>query len=248
MGWLDPIQTLTFAAAHTEKAWLGVSVLVLGMRQPVWNAKQLITLDVLSQGRFILGVGVGWMKEEFDVLEMPFDHRGARVDEQLEMFGQLFREQRPEHHGRFYDFPPIGFNPKPVHGRIPIWVGGHAEPAFRRAAKYGDDFHAIALHSNPTEVQEQWQAVQRECEAIDRDPSSITLSLRGSLHYGQHDLDDGSLHGTDDQIVDAVGQWEAIGAPEPRLVLRLRQRADPRRPAPAPADHRRRVHAGVPQH
>jgi len=211
MAWLDPIQTLTFAAAYTEKAMLGVSVLVLGMRQPVWNAKQLITLDVLSQGRFILGAGVGWMKEEFDVLEMPFDHRGARVDEQLEMFGKLFSEQRPEHHGRFYDFEPIGFNPKPVNDRIPIWIGGHAEPAFRRAAKYGDDFHAVALHSDPADVQGQWQKVQQHCEAMGRDPGSITLSLRASLRYGQHDLNDGSLHGSDDQIVEAVGQWAAIG-------------------------------------
>lgn len=211
MGWLDPIQTLTFAAACTEQVRLGVSVLVLAMRQPVWNAKQLITLDVLSQGRFILGVGVGWMKEEFDVLEMPWDHRGQRVDEQLEMFRTLFREQRPEHHGRFYDFEPIGFNPKPIRGRIPIWVGGHSAPAYRRAAVYGDDFHAVALHSSPAQVQQQWHAVQRDCEAVDRDPASITLSLRASLHYGQHGLDDGSLHGSDDQLVDTIAAWQGIG-------------------------------------
>ena len=211
MGWLDPIQTLTFAAACTERTLLGVSVLVLGMRQPVWNAKQLITLDVLSEGRFILGAGVGWMKEEFDVLEMPWDHRGKRVDEQLEIFRTLFSEERPVHHGRFYDFEPIGFNPKPVNGRIPIWVGGHSDPAYKRAATYGDDFHAVALYSDPTAVQAQWREVQRHCEAMGRDPASITFSLRASLRYGQHDLDDGSLHGSDDQLVEAIGRWEAIG-------------------------------------
>jgi alkanesulfonate monooxygenase SsuD/methylene tetrahydromethanopterin reductase-like flavin-dependent oxidoreductase (luciferase family) len=84
--WLDPLGTLLFVAACTERLRLGTTVLILGYRPPVQTAKLLATLDVLSEGRAILGVGVGWMREEFEALGMPFDHRGARGDEQLEIF------------------------------------------------------------------------------------------------------------------------------------------------------------------
>src|SRR5947209_7399485 len=111
--WLDPLGTLLFVAACTERVRLGTTVLILGYRPPVQTAKLLATLDMLSGGRLILGAGVGWMREEFEVLGMPFDHRGARADEQLEVFEALFSQEHPSYEGRFYRFPPVGFEPKP---------------------------------------------------------------------------------------------------------------------------------------
>ena len=140
--WLDPLATLAFTAAVTERVRLGTTVQIMGYRPPVLSAKFWATLDQLSEGRAILGVGVGWMEEEFNALGMPFDHRGARANEQLKAYDVLFQDQSPSYQGRFYSFPEVSFLPKPVHGHIPIWIGGHTAPAFRRAAKYGDGLHA----------------------------------------------------------------------------------------------------------
>ena len=144
MAWLEPIGTLLFVAGITEQIKLGQTVLIMGYRPPVQTAKLIATLDVLSQGRAILGAGVGWMREEFEVLGMPFDHRGKRADEQLEIFERLFADETPSYDGEFYSFPEIRFEPKPVQDRIPVWIGGASEPAFRRTARFGDCFHAAA--------------------------------------------------------------------------------------------------------
>ena len=211
IAWLDPLGTLCFAAACTERVALGISVLVLGLRPPVQTAKLIATLDVLSGGRLILGIGVGWMEEEFEAVGMPWDHRGARADEQLEVFDALFTQDRPEHHGRFYEFERIGFNPKPIRGRVPIWVGGSSPAAYRRAARYGDNFHSVASTTPPSEVQQQWEAVHRFAEEQGRDPDSVALSLRAWLRYGAEDIGDGSFSGSDDQIVESIERWAAIG-------------------------------------
>src|SRR5205085_11779735 len=108
MPWLDPLGTLFFVAGCTERVRLGTTVLILGYRPPLLTAKAVASLDVVSGGRTILGVGVGWMKEEFDILGMPFDHRGARGDEQLELFAALFSAASPSYDGRYYTVPPIG--------------------------------------------------------------------------------------------------------------------------------------------
>ena len=128
MSWLDPLGTLFFVAGVTERLKLGVTVLILGYRWPILTAKAWASLDVLSEGRALVGVGVGWMREEFEVLGMPFDHRGARADEQLELYEACFTQDRPSYDGRYYQIPEIGFAPKPVQQPMPIWVGGDTEP------------------------------------------------------------------------------------------------------------------------
>src|SRR6478736_6231527 len=107
MPWIDPLGTLFFVAACTERLQLGATVLILGYRPPMLTAKAMASLDVLSGGRAILGVGVGWMKEEFDVLGMPYDHRGKRADEQLALFERFFTEAEPSFQGEFYDVMPV---------------------------------------------------------------------------------------------------------------------------------------------
>lgn len=176
MGWLDPIGTLTFIAGCTQRVRLGTTVLILPYRPPVATAKQLATLDVVSGGRLILGVGVGWMAEEAAVLGMPWDHRGARADEQLEIFARLFADETPSYDGEYYNFPSVGFEPKPIQQPLPVWVGGATPAAFRRAARFGHGFHAA--FQPLAVVEREWAAVRTECEALGRDPAELTLSLR----------------------------------------------------------------------
>ncbi len=209
MPWLDPLGTLMFVAARTERLKLGTTVLILGYRPPVLTAKFWASLDVLSEGRTLLGVGVGWMKEEFDVLGMPYDHRGARGDEQLAVFDRLFSDGNPSFDGRFYQFPEIGFSPKPVQSPVPIWVGGNSDAAFRRTARYGHCFHA-AFQKRGTVV-EEWAAVRAACEAIGRDPGEVELSIRLYLDPDARMEPAKSIQGSADQMAATVADWAAIG-------------------------------------
>jgi len=209
MPWLDPIGTLMFVAAVTEKLRLGSTVLILGYRPAVLTAKMIATLDALSEGRTILGVGVGWMKEEFDVLSMPFDQRGARANEYLELFEVLFNEPNPSFNGRFHQIPEIGFSPKPVQPKIPIWVGGHSNAAFERTVRFGDAFHAAF---QPLEkVEAEWAEIAAVCEKHGRSRSELELSVRLHLDPTGRMPADKSIQGSAEQMADTVGQWSDIG-------------------------------------
>lgn len=209
MGWLDPIGTLLFVAGCTTRIRLGTTVLILPYRLPVATAKQLATLDVVSAGRLILGVGVGWMAEEAAVLGMPWDHRGRRADEQLEIFRQLFTEATPSFEGEFYQFPKVGFEPKPVQDPVPVWVGGSTPAAFRRAARFGHGFHAAF---QPLDVVErEWSAVRAACESAGRDPAELTLSLRLYLDPDSRMEPEKSVAGSAEQMRDRMAELAAAG-------------------------------------
>lgn len=207
--WLDSIATLLFVAGCTENVHLGTTVMILGYRPALQTAKLWATLDNVSNGRAILGVGIGWMREEFEALGMPFDHRGARADEMLEIYRTLFSEAQPSFTGRFYKFDAVGFEPKPVRGQIPVWVGGHSAAAYRRVARYGDVFHAA--FSTPALLVEQWRGVQAACEKEGRDPASVGLSVRMRLRLDSQREDEGALRGSPDQIVDQIGRFAEMG-------------------------------------
>lgn len=209
MGWLDPLGTLTFVAGCTEKIRLGTSVMIVPYRPPVQTAKQLATLDVLSGGRTILGAGVGWMAEEAAVLGMPWDHRGARTDEQLEIFRTLWTEQAPSFDGRFYSFPTIGFEPKPVQDPLPIWVGGSTPAAFRRVARFGQAFHAA--FTPQAELAQQFAAVRAECEKAGRDPAGLGFSVRVFLDPAAMMEPAKSVAGSKDQMLETVAGLQALG-------------------------------------
>lgn len=209
MSWLDPIGTLTFVAACTERLRLGTTVLILPYRPPVQTAKQIASLDVLSEGRAILGVGVGWMAEEAAVLGMPWDRRGRRADEQLEIFRRLFSDADPSFDGEFYQFPTVGFEPKPVQKPLPIWVGGSSPAAFRRVAEFGHAFHAA--FQKPAEVIEEWAAVRQACEARGRDPGEVSLSIRLFLDPAATMEPPKSIAGSKDQMLEAIATWRDIG-------------------------------------
>jgi len=186
-----------------------VTVQIMGYRPPVQTAKFWATLDHLSGGRAILGVGVGWMQEEFDALGMPFDHRGARADEMLEAYEALFRQPAPSYHGKYYDFPEVAFLPKPVQGHIPVWVGGNSAAAFRRVAKYGDGLHAA--FTPLAELREHWAAVRVECEKIKRDPASLVLSTRLYLDPDGTMEPEKSVQGDAAQMIETVSRWAEAG-------------------------------------
>ena len=209
IAWLDPIGTLLFVAGCTENLKLGTTVLILPYRLPVVTAKQLATLDVVSNGRLILGVGVGWMHEEAKILGMPFDHRGKRSNEQLELFQLLFTEEEPQFDGNFYQLPRVKFEPKPVQHPVPVWVGGATQAAFERVARYGQGFQAAF---QPLEVvKEEIDAVHRCCEAIDRDPAELTMSVRVYLDPNELMESAKSIAGTREQMLSSINKMEEIG-------------------------------------
>lgn len=209
LAWLDPISTLTFVAGCTENLRLGTTVLILPYRLPLVTAKQLASLDVVSGGRLILGVGVGWMAEEADVLGMPFDHRGARSNEQLEIFETLFRDGEPAYEGNYYRFPKVRFEPKPVQSPLPIWVGGATAAAFKRVARFGQGFHAAF---QPLDVIEQEIVeVKHCCDDIGRDPAELTFSTRVYLDPGELMENEKSIAGNADQMQARIAELAAIG-------------------------------------
>jgi probable F420-dependent oxidoreductase len=139
----DPLIALTFAAATTSTVGLGTSVLVGPQYpSPLALANALATLDNMSRGRLTVGVGIGWSAAEYEALHAPFDHRGARLDEIIDLFRAAWRDDPTTHHGRFYSFSDVRVLPKPAH-EIPVWVGGRSDGAFRRATSRADGFHGV---------------------------------------------------------------------------------------------------------
>ena len=136
----DPIVWMTFAAALTTRLRFISGVLILPQRNPVVLAKEAATLDYLSQGRLSLGVGVGWLREEFDAVGVPFAGRGQRTDEYIEAMRALWASDGASYRGECVEFEAMSCNPKPVDGAIPILVGGHSKAAARRAGRLGDGF------------------------------------------------------------------------------------------------------------
>ena len=134
----DAIAYLSYLAALTSTIRLGTYVYNIGLRHPFVSARAATTLDIVSGGRFDFGVGASWLREEWDAVALDFSTRGARVDESLEVCAALWTEPSVEHHGRFFDFDAVAFEPKPVQpGGPPLHIGGDGAPALRRVARFG---------------------------------------------------------------------------------------------------------------
>ena len=174
MPWPDPLAWLTFIGAITTKIRLITGVLVLPQRNPVILAKHLATIDHLTEGRFELGIGAGWLKEEFDALGIPVERRGARMDEYINIMRALWDGQDVSFDGDFKSFNSINCNPKPVNGRIPIIIGGHSLIAARRAALLGDGFFPAT--GTQADIASIIQIMYREAEKIKRAPNTIEIT------------------------------------------------------------------------
>ncbi len=178
----EPLSLIAYLAGKTSRIRLGTSVLIAAYRHPVVTAKQLACLDALSGGRIVIGMGVGWMAEEFRIMGAPpFDERGAATEEVVEIFRRIWRDQPAEFHGRYWSFSPIGAMPKPVQpGGIPIVLGGDSRPAIRRAARIGDGWQPFKLP--PDELRPRLGYLREQAQVHGRDLSSgFTLSLRLGL-------------------------------------------------------------------
>lgn len=136
----DPLIWLSFVAANTKTLVLGTGIVILPERNPLVFAKEVATLDHLSGGRFQLGIGVGWLKEEFEALGVSWERRGKRTDDYVAAMRALWSGDDADHAGEFASFSNVTSNPKPVGGSVPIVVGGHSDAAARRAGRLGDGF------------------------------------------------------------------------------------------------------------
>lgn len=173
----DPLIWLSYVAARTERIGLATGMMILPQRNPVITAKSLATLDVLSSGRVLLGAGIGWLKEEFDAIGIPFEERGSRTDEAIEAMRLLWSDDHPTYHGRHFAFDDARMWPKPINRTIPVVIGGHSEPAARRAARLGDGFFPGA---RDVDLNERMINLMRQAaEEAGRDPASIEVTLGG---------------------------------------------------------------------
>jgi probable F420-dependent oxidoreductase len=147
---LDSLVALTWAAAHTSTIRLATGIVILPQRNPVVLAKQAASVDVLSRGRLTLGVGVGYLEPEFRAIGANFAERGAVTDEFLDALEHLWYDEQPEYHGRFVEFAGVDAHPRPVQQPVPIVIGGHTTPAYRRAARRGHGWYGYALTPEQT--------------------------------------------------------------------------------------------------
>jgi probable F420-dependent oxidoreductase len=215
MQWLDPIVTLSLVAAVTERVRLGTSVYVLPYRNPVTLAGELAALDVLSDGRFVFGVGVGWMREEFEAIGVPPEERGVRTDEHLRALRALWSEDPASFEGRFTSFSGVVLATTPrTEGGPPVWVGGNTDAALRRALRLGVGWHGFEVF--PEEIPDIKGRLERLGEDVGRDPAELELSVaRGLMPPGREQEsfipERRMLGGSAAEIVDELGRYSEAG-------------------------------------
>jgi probable F420-dependent oxidoreductase len=202
----EMMTTLAWVAGFTDTINLGTSVAVLPIRNPVANARQLASLDVYSGGRVVLGVGVGWLREEAEAMGMPWDHRGRRSEEHIALLRALWCTDGDvvEFHGEFYDLPPMDPEPRPVQRPIPILIGGHSDAALERAARIGDGW--IAASMSPRRLAEHWGTLRAAAERNDRDPESLRVVTSVT-------------HRPASPLVDLIGEYVSMGVDHLQLGL-----------------------------
>jgi len=212
---LDPLDTLTFAAAYTERIRLGVSVLDIPYYNPVMLARRLSTIDVLSKGRLQMGFGVGWSPDEMAATGADMKVRGPRADEFLHLLKSIWTTDPVEHHGKFFTVPRSHIGPKPVQKpHPPIFLAAYTPPAMKRVALHADGWNPAGV---PVEAMAQMFAAMRQMAAeADRDPAALKMIVRANLWITEQPLTDkrhvftGSLQ----QIHEDVTATAKIGADE----------------------------------
>jgi probable F420-dependent oxidoreductase len=180
----EGLAVLAAYAARTERVQVGTAVLLLALRHPTVVAKSVATIDVLSRGRVVLGVGVGGeYPKEFEACGVPVNERGARVDESIDVMRRLWTGSNVTHKGRFFAFEDVTMEPRPVQpGGPPIWIGGRSDAAMRRAARVADGYYPYLV--TPQRFRENFAKVQQWAQELGRDPSSIEPALHLFLSFG----------------------------------------------------------------
>lgn len=195
----DPFVLFGFLAGCTARIGFAAGVLILAQRQAALVAKQAACLDVLSEGRFRLGIGVGWNEIEFQGLGVDFHTRGRRSEEQVRFMQALWAQPNVRFDGEFHRLDDGGINPRPASGRVPIWFGGHAEATFRRAAQYGDGFMPLAYPAGDAALA-AFEKLRRMTRAAGRDPAAMGLEVWVSPGLG-----------TPEDWRREIGFWKAAG-------------------------------------
>jgi probable F420-dependent oxidoreductase len=193
----DPLIWLAYIACATTTLRLGTAILILPERNPLVLAKELATLDFLSSGRVILGVGVGWLKEEYEALGVPWEGRGLRGEESIAAMRALWSQEWASYGGATASFRDCYLRPQPLNGTIPIHIGGHSATAARRAGRMGDGFFPFGVGRDG--VPALLDVVRRTAEEADRDPSDIEVTMDSFAASGAEALAD-------------VGALEELGA------------------------------------
>ena len=198
-GLLEPLTALTYLAAVTDTVRLGTGICLVPQRNPVYTAKQVVDLDNLSGGRVDFGIGVGWLREEFEAVGAPFEHRGARCDDYLDVMRTLWTEEVSEHHGEYYDLRPSRMYPKPVQSpHPPIHVGGESNAALRRVAKHGQGWYSF--NRKPEDLDEPLARLDDLLAAEGRSRADIELTVCPYLQP----MDDGAVEGYRERGVDRL--------------------------------------------
>jgi probable F420-dependent oxidoreductase len=212
----DPLIVMALAAGLTERIQLGVSVLVLPYRHGVLTAKMVASLDDLSGGRVILGVGAGWNAEESRILQLPFAERGPMTDEYINIMRELWTNPKPSFDGTYTQFSDVEFHPLPAQkGGPPIWVGGSSPAALRRTAEHGDAWHPI--NRTVDQLKEGQAEIARLCQRFGRtQPPALTLRIDARLVLDEYPYPEPAhaghmLLGTADELIDQIAELREIG-------------------------------------
>jgi probable F420-dependent oxidoreductase len=217
---IEQLSLMAFVAGKTERLRLVTSVMILPHRNPVLAAKMIASIDVVSRGRVTLGVGVGWLREEFEALRAPsFERRGAVSDEYIEILKKLWTTSPAEHSGTHYRFGPLRCEPRPVQRpHPPIWIGGHSRAALRRVARHGDGWHPLGGVETaplpPEALARHLEELERLTEAEDRDFSKLTISFVGRLEHTRLPIPAAGrrpFSGSAEQIADDVAAYRKVG-------------------------------------
>jgi probable F420-dependent oxidoreductase len=216
MRLLDPVVMLTFFAALTTRIRLATGVIVLPQRQPLVLAKQLATLDVLSNGRLMFGLGVGWCEPEFQALGVPFEHRGSRGDEYLAAMHAIWTEEKPTYQGRYVSFAGVQAQPRPVQQPTPpIIIGGRAPEAFRRAVQHGHGWYGFGL--NVEQAAQEIDALRKAEQRYRRPPDLGKLEI--SITPPGYEMDPDTV-----ERYAAAGVDRLVVRPEPPLAGAMLER------------------------
>ncbi|MGW0330328.1 TIGR03619 family F420-dependent LLM class oxidoreductase [Streptomyces sp. NPDC003011] len=225
--WYDPVATLAFLAAATERVRLLSHVAVVGLRHPLLTAKQYATLDHLSGGRLVLGVGAGHVPEEFEALGADFRRRGAVLDETIDALrAALGPDEYPEHHGKRYDFQDLGQRPRPAQAHVPLWVGGSSPAAVRRAALKGDGWLPQGDPRERLPAQIDRIRELREQHAV-QGPFTVG-AIAEPLYVGTPAWDVGrrTLTGGPQELAESLRAYRAMGVRQIQVRFRSRSRAE----------------------
>ncbi|WP_371598362.1 LLM class F420-dependent oxidoreductase [Streptomyces sp. NBC_00564] len=225
--WYDPVATLALLAGVTERVRLLSHVAIVGLRHPLITAKQYATLDHLSGGRLILGVGAGHVQEEFEVLGVDFERRGAVLDESIDALkAALGPDEFPVHHGKLYDFEGLGQLPRPAQERVPVWVGGSSPAAVRRAAQRGDGW--LPQGDPRDRLPEQIDRLKSlRAQAGVEEPLTIG-AITEPLYVGEPGWDVGrrTLHGAPEALAESLRAYRAMGVHQIQVRFRSRSRTE----------------------